>query len=90
MATTKLEVTLLIAINHPDAALDENSVKALINEGMSAIADNVELISTTMSDEPAESICVSITKLRLQGKANRFHQLSLSLYGTEDVSWGRY
>ena len=88
MATTKLEVTLLIAINHPNAALDENSVKALINEGTAAIADNVELLST-IGDEPAESICVSVTKLRLKGKGNRFHQLSLSLYGTEDVPWGR-
>ena len=88
MATTKLEVTLLIAVNHPNVALDENSVKALINEGTSAIADNVELLST-ISDEPAESICVSVTKLRLQGTDKRFHQLAHSLYGTEDVPWGR-
>ena len=87
--TTILEVTLQIAVNHPKEALDENSVKALINEGTSAIADNVELLST-ISDQPAESICVSVTKLRLQGTDKRFHQLALSLYGTEDVPWGRY
>jgi hypothetical protein len=86
--TTIFEVTLRVAINHPKTALDENSVKALINQGTSAIADNVELLST-ISDEPAESICVSVTKLRVQGTGNRFHQLALSLYGTEDVPWGR-
>jgi len=88
MAKTTLEVTLLIEVNHPKQALDENSVKALINEGTSAIADNVDIL-TTIGDQPAESICVSIAKLRLQGTDKRFHQLSLSLYGTEDVPWGR-
>jgi hypothetical protein len=88
MATTTLEVTLRIAVNHPNQALDENSVKALINEGTSAIADNVGIL-TTIGDEPAESVCVSVTKLRLQGTDKRFHQLSLSLYGTDAVPWGR-
>ncbi len=88
MAKTILEVTLQIAIGHPEQALDENSVKALINEGTSAIADNVDILST-IGDEPAESICVSVTKLRLQGKGNRFYQLSLPLYGTDAVPWGR-
>ena len=86
--TTILEVTLRVAISHPKQALDENSVKALINEGTSAIADNVELLST-IGDQPAESISVRVTKLRLQGTGKRFHQLALSLYGTEDVPWGR-
>jgi len=79
--TTILEVTLRIAVIHPKSALDENSIKALINEGTSAIADNVELLST-IGDEPAESICVSVTKLKDNGKRQ-----ALSLYGTDAVPW---
>ena len=80
---TTLEITLTISINHPKSPLDENSIKGLINQGIATIADNMDLLST-ISDEPAESICIQVTKL----KENRKRQ-SLSTYGTDDVPWGR-
>ncbi len=83
MAQTILEVTLRIAISHPNQALDENSVKALINEGTSAITDNVDCL-TTIGDESVESLSVGVSKLRI----NKQRQ-AVSLFGTEDVPWGR-
>ncbi len=82
-ATTTIEVTLKISILHPKNALDQNSVKALINEGMDAIVDNVgEII--TISDEPALSITVEVSRLLEDNKRQ-----ALSLYGTDDIPWGR-
>jgi hypothetical protein len=80
---TTLEVTLRISIQRPDSPLDENSVKSLINQGIIAIADNVDLLST-ISDESVESICVQVIRLKENGK-----RYAVSTYGTDDVPWGR-
>ena len=80
---TIFEVTLRVNVKHTNAMLDQNSVKSLINQGMSAIADNVGLLST-INDNPADSICVTVIKL----KENKRIQ-DLAQYGTKAVQWGR-
>lgn len=80
--TTIIEVTLKITVNHPDNELDQNSVKAFINEGTSAMADFGEL--TTIGDEYANGVSIVVTKLKENGKRQ-----AVSLYGTDDVPWGR-
>ncbi len=80
--TTTIEVTLKIIVNHPDNALDQNSIKAFVNEGTSAMADFGEL--TTIGDEYANGISISVSQLKENGKRQ-----ALSLYGTDDVPWGR-
>lgn len=81
---TTIEVTLKLTVNHPDSAgLDENSVKALINEGMNNMADNIENL-VTISDEQAESINIEVSKLKENGKIQ-----AVAFYGTDVVPWGR-
>ncbi len=80
--TTIIEVTLKIAVNHSPDALDENSIKAFVNEGTSAMADFGEL--TTIGDEYAKSVSIAVSKLRI----NKQRQ-AVSLFGTADVPWGR-
>lgn len=81
---TTLEVTLKINVHHPDAHLDENSVKATVNAGMAAITDEGAEILSTISDEPPESICVEVVGLKVHGKKE-----SVETYGTDAVPWGR-
>lgn len=80
---TTLEVTLRIEVKHSESSLDENSIKALINTGTSAIIDNRRLLST-ISDQPAECVSVSVVKFKEAGRLQ-----ALSLYGTEAVPWSR-
>ncbi len=79
---TTIEVTLRITVNHPDSPLDENSVKAFVNEGIEAMLDFGEL--TTISDYYASSIAISVSHLKENGKRK-----AVSLYGTDEVPWGR-
>lgn len=77
---TVLEVVLKIEVNH-DAPLDENSVKSVVSKGKDTIFRNRRHLST-IADEPIESVRVSVTSLRENGKRK-----ALSLYGTDAVSF---
>ena len=78
--TTTIQVTLNIVIKSPDA-LDENSVKGAINEGMTAIAESERF--TTISDCRHESASVTIVGLKI-GK----NEVNPETYGTADVPFG--
>jgi len=81
---TILEVTLRITVHHPKGSLDSNSVKATVSEGMAAMTDQGAELLTTIGDETVESVCVEVTKFKENGKRQ-----ALSLYGTDEVPWGR-
>ena len=81
---TTLVVTLKINVMHPNPHLDDNSVKATINAGMSAICDEGAEILSTIADEPPESISVEVVGLKVHGKNQ-----SVEAYGTDAVPWGR-
>jgi hypothetical protein len=81
---TTLEVTLRITVHHPVGGLDSNSVKATVNAGMAAITDEGAELLTTTQDETVESVCVEVVKFKEDGKRQ-----ALSLYGTDEVPWGR-
>lgn len=81
---TTIEVTLRMTVQHPEASLDSNSVKATVNAGMAAMTDEGADILTTIGDETVESICVEVVNVKENGKRQ-----ALSLYGTDAVPWGR-
>jgi len=81
---TIIEVTLRMTVQHPKGSLDSNSVKATVNEGMAAMTDQGAELLTTIGDETVESVCVEVTKFKENGKRQ-----ALSLYGTDEVPWGR-
>ena len=81
---TTLEITLKINVMHPKPHLDQNSVKTTINAGMAAIADEGIEHLITIGDDSVESINVTAIQLKVHGKRE-----ALSLYGTDEVSWGR-
>lgn len=76
-----IEVTLRIEVNNIKTPLDENSVKALVNTGTSAISRKRRILST-IGDQPIESVNISVVKLKENGKCQ-----ALSLYGTDSVPW---
>jgi len=51
---------------------------------MAAITDEGAELLTTIDDETVESVNVEVTKLKEDGKRQ-----VLSLYGTDEVPWGR-
>jgi hypothetical protein len=77
---TVLTVVLKIEVNH-DAPLDENSVKSVVSKGKNTILRNRRHLST-IEDQPIESVRVSVTEFRENGKRK-----ALSLYGTDSVSF---
>jgi hypothetical protein len=81
--STVIEITLRIGVGHDEGDLDENSIKAMVNEGMKTIADNVDILGT-ISDGAAGSICVSPVKLKINGKRR-----AISTFGTDAIPWGR-
>ena len=81
---TVIEVTLRVTVQHPEGSLDSNSIKATVNAGMAAMTDEGAELLTTVHDETVESVCVEVTKFSENGQRQ-----ALSLYGTDEVPWGR-
>jgi hypothetical protein len=81
---TVIEICLKLNIRHSKSALDENSVKALINHGMDAMADNAPETLITINNASIESILVEVVSLKEDGKKQ-----NLDEYGTDDVPLGR-
>ena len=83
LGKTSIYVTFCISANHPKGYIDENAIKAVLNEASRTLANELLSFDPVVTEEGeavVSSVGVRVSKLDIEGKT-----VNLKTFGTDAV-----